>query len=130
MARTSKTHAGKEKSLRAAFERNLSEEFFETLDGDPTMVEELYFHRLRVTEEFVDRLNNDPVLARVERISREMFVESSLSLISCSPTDAAAIAEAQVNILAATKIMDIFASAITDGAQAKTERKATNTDEE
>ncbi len=123
MARNNKTTGGVEQSTRAAYERNLSKEFFETLDSDPTMTEELFFHRIRMSEIFIDRLNNDPAFAHVERIAREMFVESSNSLISCSPTDTAAIAEAQVNILAATRIMDIFAAAVTDGAQAKMERE-------
>ena len=120
MARNSKST---EQTTRAAYERNLSKEFFATLDNDPTMVEELFYHRLRMSEVFIDRLNSDPAFARVERQAREMFVESTNNLISCSPTDSASVAEAQVNILAATKIMDIFYEAVTDGAKAKMERQ-------
>lgn len=126
MARNEKTVAS---STRAGFERNLSSEFFETLDHDPTMVEEMFFHRLRMSAVFIDRLKNDPAFARIERECREMFVENSLSLLSCNPTDAAKIAECQVSILAATKIMDMFAAAVTDGQEAKKERIVTDTEE-
>lgn len=124
MARKQVSEKQVESSTRAAFERNLSTEFFETLDHDATMVEELFFHRIRMSEAFIDRINNDPAFARVERECRQMFVESSLSLLECNPTDAAKIAEAQVNVLAATKIMAIFSQAVTDGQEAKKERIA------
>lgn len=130
MARKPVTNVQKESSTRAAFERNLSADFLETLDHDPTMVEELFFHRVRMSDIFVERLNTDPAFARVERECRELFVESSLSLVSCNPTDSAGIAEAQVNILAVTKIMDIFARAVTDGQEAKKERIANQQTEE
>lgn len=111
---------------RAVFERNISASFFATLDSDPTLAEEFLFHRMQVSQEFIDWVNNSPVYAHLERRIREMFLDANDALLSANPHDAPTIAEAQVQMLAATTLMSIISDAVRDGEVAKQERKQRN----
>lgn len=112
--------------IRAAFERNISDEFLAGLDRDPTMSEEFLIHRIQISQHMAEWVNTSPVAAHLERKIREMFIEGNSALLSANPTDHAAIAEAQVQVLAATKLMSIISEAIEDGAAAKQERATRN----
>lgn len=112
--------------VRAAFERNLSADFFATLDRDPTLAEEFLFHRVQLSGHMVEWVNNSPVYAHLERKLREMFLEGNNVLLSANPTDHATIANAQVQVLAATTLMSIISEAVTDGAAAKQEQATRN----
>ncbi len=111
---------------RAVFERNISESFFAALDTEPTLAEEFLFHRLQMGQEMIDWVNNSPVYAHIERKLREMFLEANNVLLSANPHDASVIAEAQVQILAATTLMSIISDAVKDGERAKQERQQRN----
>ena len=112
--------------IPATFERNLSAEFFASLDRDPTLSEEFLFHRIQLSGHMVDFVNQSPVYAHLERKIREMFLEGNTALLSANPTDHATIANAQVQVLAATKLMSIISEAIEDGVAAKQERVTRN----
>lgn len=110
-------------SHRADFDRNLSEAFFETLDRDPTLTEEMYFHRIRVSAEFIEFVNTSAVFSRLERSCRELFAAGNLALLECSPTDAAAVMDAQIKCMVAATLTTMISDAITDGPKATEELK-------
>ncbi len=112
--------------IRAEFDRNLTAAFMEGVDSNPTLLEEMFVHRIQIGETFMRFIRESPVYARLERKTREMFVDANSTLLEANPTDTAAIAEAQVQALAALKVMEIINEAIEDATLAKQESKVRN----
>lgn len=102
---------------------NERQDYFATLDRTPTAAEDAMYHQIRVGAAFREWISVDAVGARIERQLREKFVEGTTALISCNPTDTAAIHDAQLQCLAATMLFTIISDAISQGDEALREKK-------
>lgn len=112
--------------IRAEFDRNLTSAFMEGVDSSPTLLDEMFVHRIQIGEAFLRFIRESPVYARLERKTREMFVDANNTLLEANPTDTATIAEAQVQALAALKVMAIINEAVEEATLAKQESKLRN----